>query len=41
VNDGAVMPDGRPPPAEEQTGEAGGVDLLALIDAMLGVSADG
>jgi hypothetical protein len=41
VNDGAAVPDGGPPPAEEQTGEAAGADLLALLDAMLGVGADG
>jgi hypothetical protein len=40
VTGGADVPDGQSPPAEERTGEAAGTDLLALLDAILGVGAD-
>jgi hypothetical protein len=41
VNEGAAVPDGEPPPIEEHTGETAGADLLALLDAILGVAGDG
>jgi hypothetical protein len=41
VTEGAAVPVGQPPPMEERTGEAGGADLLTLLDAILGVTGDG
>jgi hypothetical protein len=34
-------PDGEPPLSEEQAGEAAGAEVLALLDAILGVTGDG
>jgi hypothetical protein len=41
VTGAATVPGDQPPPVEEQTGEAAGSELIALLDMVLGVSTGG